>query len=513
MTKHEKAQISFLLLFFSPAIAWLVTAKLYFGFEPKNARFRLTYMLLHTFQLWPLWCALIFGFVIAISAIIAILKSKKVFAGADYDQFLRGTKLETSQFVARITKQPRQQQITIAGVPVPTEFETGHFTIAGATATGKSTIFKEMIAACRRRGDRMIITDPDGEFLSLFYRPDKDKILNPYDIRTEGWNFYNEIRQDYDFERFAKSLIQQSNSKEGEEWNRYGRLLFCAVARKLYRLDINATMADVFEWTNQKPLNELEEFTRDTEAHALFTGHDPASNSVRFTLSNKLSPHLKMPTGQFSLRDWVDDPDGGNLFITWNENMREAIYPLVSCWIDALFSSILALPSSRNRRIWTFLDELESLSSLPTLNDALTKGRKKGLCIVTGYQSYSQVVRIYGQDMAETILSNHRSLVALGNGRMGHGTAENISKALGQHEVRRRKVGYNIRLGSGAGRNENEDVSVERVVLPSEIMALPNLHGYLAFPSEIPVAKIKLKLVKYVRDYTVAGIIENTGQL
>lgn len=77
--------------------------------------------------------------------------------------------------------------------------------------------------------------------------------------------------------------------------------------------------------------------------------------------------------------------EGGNLYITWREDMVEALRPLVSAWVDVLCTSILSLPEDRNRRLWAFLDELPSLEKLPSLIDAATKGRKMGLRLVTAF--------------------------------------------------------------------------------------------------------------------------------
>lgn len=140
-------------------------------------------------------------------------------------------------------------------------------------------------------------------------------------------------------------------------------------------------MADVFKWTNQCSSEELEEFVKGTKANALFTGNEKASSSVRFVLSNKLAPHLDMPNGDFSFRRWLEDPQGGNLYITWDENMRAALRPLISCFVDTIFSSMLGMPTDLKRRLWVYLDELESLENLATLGAALTRGRKKGCAL------------------------------------------------------------------------------------------------------------------------------------
>lgn len=307
MDETQRAQAAIASLVVAPAAAWFIVAKAVYGFTPQNVRQRITLLIVHTFNFWPLWVGLLVGFLVALIAVVAILHmNKRVFAGAYYDKFYRGTKLTTPALLARETTERGMSQIMIANVPVPTEAETTHFSIGGATGTGKSTIFSEMIFGCLRRGDRMVILDPDGAFLSKFYRPG-DKILNPYDARTEGWSFFNEIRQNYDFERFAKSIIAPSKDTQTEEWNDYGRLLFREISRKLYNTSRRPAMRDVFDWTNLRDADALQAFVTSTAAQALFTGNDRATSSARFVLSNKLQPHLKMPERSFSLRDWLAD--------------------------------------------------------------------------------------------------------------------------------------------------------------------------------------------------------------
>jgi len=304
----QKRQAALGVAMIVPLFAWFITAKLVYGFTPKNVREMFPYLIRNTFHFWPLWTALIIGEVIAIVAMVAAVKmNKRPFKGATFEKFFRGTEIVTADELARKTTEKGKQQITIAGVPMPIEAENTHVAIGGSTGTGKSTIFKEMMLCCLARGDRMVVLDPDGEFLSNFYRKG-DKILNPYDARTEGWSFFNEIRADFDFKRYSASIIQRSGSADSEEWNDYGRLLFTEVARKVYQTSRRPTMEEVFDWTNRKSMEELEAFVQGTNAQALFTGNSRASGSARFVLSNKIPPHLDMPQGEFSLRDWICGP-------------------------------------------------------------------------------------------------------------------------------------------------------------------------------------------------------------
>lgn len=509
MDEKQRGQACLAALVILPAIAWFISAKALLGIDEVNAKYQVPYYFKHTFEIPELWGGLVVGFILAIIVCILIaVYGRMTFKGAHYDKYYRGTKL-VSQFQLKTMTKERGIQATIGGVPIPLDAETQHMSVNGSTGSGKSTAIKEHMLGPVKRRQRMFILDPDGEFLSLFWKPG-DIILNPFDTRTAGWNFFNEIRDPYDFERFAKSIIQKSKSNDSEEWNRYGRLLFQEVARKVYTTSRNPTIREVFRWTNQTEEENLEKFVTGTPAQAIFTGNERASSSVRFVLSDKLPPHLKMPNGDFSLRRWVEDESQGNLFITWKEGQKESLSPIISCWVDTIFSAILDLPTDLKRRIWGYIDELESLGQLPTLGDALTKGRKKGLCLVTGFQSYTQVEDVYGEKLAETLLGQHRTVLALAVGRLGTGTAEKMSKALGEHEVLRKKSSSSARFGQAPTLSSSEDVKPERVVTSSEMTSLPNLEGFLAFPGDLPVARIKLKPMKFRRRNPVPGIIETS---
>lgn len=420
---------------------------------------------------------------------------------------------------------PSKDQIIVAGIPMPRDIENLHLLIGGSTGTGKSVLIKELVLSAFTRRDRLIIADPDGELLSTFWR-EGDVILNPYDARTEGWSFFNEIRNDFDFKRFALSIVPKGKTFEAEEWAGYARLLLRETARKLSLSYSHSYPHSLSHTHNHKPLmqelvrlttiatpEELQKFLKETDAASLFVGADKALASARFILSDKLPEYKNMPEGMFSIRTWLDDPKGGNLFITWREDMAESLKPLISAWIDVICTSVLSLPDAKNnnRPLWLILDELASLDHLASLQSALTKGRKKGLRVVAGLQSTAQLENIYSHNEAITLRSCFRSLVVLGGARTDPRTCEDMSMSLGAHEVERDNYsqnegshsGYSIggygsyNRGSSSGSTISNERAMERVVLPSEIASLPDLTGYLAFAGDLPIARVNLNVIAF----------------
>lgn len=99
-----------------------------------------------------------------------------------YGDTIRGTQVSDKK--KRGSKSPTDQ-ITIGGIPMDRDVEPQHFLGVGAPGTGKTVVNEVFLDVIRGRGQRAIVYDSTGEFVSHFYRPDKDVILSPIDKRSE----------------------------------------------------------------------------------------------------------------------------------------------------------------------------------------------------------------------------------------------------------------------------------------------------------------------------------------
>lgn len=223
MNPDSQRRINLIILLSLPAMFWLMAVKFSETLPAKKLPF-LWQMIRQTYYKPMLILALILGVAVALMLIRVLSKiATAEFHGAPFQRFLRGTKIVKPE---RLKSQTRAKvpQVRIADIPIPVEIEPLHFLINGATGTGKSVLLREMAYHAILRGDRVITLDPNADMLSKFYRK-CDVILNPYDKRTQGWSFYNEIRGDYDFHRYALSLVPRGKTNDAEEWAGYGRLL------------------------------------------------------------------------------------------------------------------------------------------------------------------------------------------------------------------------------------------------------------------------------------------------
>ena len=74
--------------------------------------------------------------------------------------------------------------------------------------------------------------------------------------------------------------------------------------------------------------------------------------------------------------------------------------------------------------------------------------------------------------------------------------SEDMSQALGEHEVERDKYSRNS-SSKGSSTNRSPERNRERVVMPSEIASLPELTGYVAFAGNFPISRVKLEWVEF----------------
>ena len=378
--------------------------------------------------------------------------------------------------------------LTLGGHPLPAQFETLHTLIAGTTGSGKSTLVEEMLDAIAARGDRVIICDPNGGYMG-HYAKTGDRLLNPFDVRSELWCIFNELRSDYDAERLACSVVPTGHG-DSAPWHHYAQILLAETLRALVRSG-DITTERLLHWCTIAPARELSTLLVGTAAAGLFDdGAEKALASTRFVLTAHLAAHRYLRSGEFSLRRWLEE-ETGSLFLTWRADMQSALAPLLATWVDVVANAVLSLPPDPSRRVWLILDELAALGKLNSLESALTLGRKHGLATVVGIQSTAQLDRLYGKDSATVLRGCFRNLVVLAIAKTDPATAEEFSRALGEREVLREDESRSM-SASGTGVSQSLRRTRERLVLPSEISGLPSLQGFLAVAGDAPIVRIEL---------------------
>jgi type IV secretory pathway TraG/TraD family ATPase VirD4 len=404
---------------------------------------------------------------------------------------VRGTRLVVFRF-GRLRKRFALDlhKLRIGGAVFPRKLEAQHLLITGGTGAGKSQTLHGMLDTLRSRGDTAIVTDIGAEALRGF-GVSGDQLLNPLDARGAYWSPFAELDTPADAERLAKSMIPDQEGIE-REWFVYSQALVAAVLKRLMERGQASNGALLHALTLATPA-ELQTLVQGLPAQALFhEGAEKMLASVRGIVGSYLAPYsyLQKDAGakDWSIRRHVRDGKGW-LWLSYREDQAAALRPLLAAWIGEAVSAILALPSNLARRHWLLLDEVASLGRVQGLGDALTKGRKYGLCAMVGLQSVSQLRDVYGRDGAQTLLSCLSSQLILRANDPE--TAEYASLHLGECELIRETISRDRNR-----RAVTEHRHIERLVLPSEIQSLPNRVGYLRLAGQDIVRRVKIPLIK-----------------
>ena len=391
----------------------------------------------------------------------------------------------------------RLRPYAIAGIPYPERTETQHTIVSGTTGAGKTVLISDLVSQIRARGERCVLYDKMGSYTRAFFDEDRDVLMNPLDARAPRWSPFLEARNPRDFDMMAAALIPQQKDTVDPFWVTAARQLFSNGAGVLRRKGIteNRVLVDHLLKTD---LTALAKAMEGTVAQSIVDPENPKTAlSVRAMLTANLSALEFLPDdgNPFSIREWIGDEDrDGFLFLTSRGDQHASLRGLISTWLEIAVNAMLTLAQDDRRRIWVILDELPTLHQVPSLQPGLAESRQFGGCFVLGVQVASALRDLYGRNGAETIsgLCGTRVVLAAPD----RDTAQWSADSLGRSEVEEVTEGFSYganTIRDGVSLTPRRELRA--LALPSEIMRLPNLEGYLKFPGPFPVASIKLKYV------------------
>jgi type IV secretory pathway TraG/TraD family ATPase VirD4 len=404
---------------------------------------------------------------------------------------------------ARLQRLRSEPLLTIAGVGIAPGDEVKHFKLIGTTGTGKSTVMRHLLAMALDRGDRAVITDPDGGYLAGLHDPGRgDVILNPFDSRSVQWDPFSEVRQPYDAEQLASSLIPSTEDASGREWRGYARTFLTAVVRRCHETG-HCDAAQLWRLIAMAPSAELRPIVAGTPAQPFLEPENARMfGSIRSVAGSAAAAleHVQAQRARpFSVRDWVESGRGA-LFLPYQASQIAALRTIIATWVRlAIFQTMDR--EAGERRLWLAVDELDALGAIDGLKDALARLRKFGGCCVLGFQSVAQVSGTYGAQDAQTIVENCGTTLILRCSASEHGgTSQFASRLIGEREVARRTTtrgrdGAGFPGGRGWRRSTNvsEQRITEPAVLPAELEQLPDLTGYLKTASSAAWLKVCLR--------------------
>lgn len=381
--------------------------------------------------------------------------------------------------------------------------EIQNIAVHGSVGTGKSTTFNDLLVTARSLNQRALIYDRGGNFIPMFYRKGKDIILNPMDARCPNWDLWEECKDKIDLENFAIPLLPENEGKGDPFWILSARNLFVSTAEAM-RKDKDRSLRKLLNALLSIPLSELRDYLENTDASSLVEGSIEKTAITIRTVLGSYARALRCCQGldkqggeKFSVSQWIRNADQDAwIFLSSDGRVHESIKPLLTAWLNVAMQNVLALKPDLNRRIWTILDELNSLHNLPMILEYLSEARKFGGASVLGLQNFAQLENNYGDKKARAIwdLINTVAYFRAPSGEI----AKWVQKEIG--EIRHLKFKDQYSYGVDTirdGVNFAKEETSEPIVSYSDLQSLNDLECYVSLKGDMPVVKVKLERKNY----------------
>jgi hypothetical protein len=393
------------------------------------------------------------------------------------------------------------------------EDEAHHIQIVGDTGSGKTTLIRQILSQVRDRNELAIIFDPDRQYIQEFFDEARgDYVLNPLDERCPYWEIESEAVNEAEATSIALSAWPNEPNQQ-PFFKKHPRAIFAYLISRYNRFNCPedpATCESLARWL-ASPRTEITPRLEGTR-HAVSTDANAKDQSQGLwaTLGEIATPLEMMPPfdesrREWTVRNWVKERKGW-LFITSTPKTLDALRPLQSLWLDMLILALQNDSDDETRRtpVWLIIDELASLHVLPQLITALTKQRKSGNPIVTGFQNMAQLRGLYGQADADTITSQAFSNFILRTREPN--AAEHLSGLMGKAQLERLRESQPSRLFEARQGTYNTERVMEPVVMASEIQTLPDMNGY--FVQKASIVPIRFK--RTPKRAIAPGLVERT---
>lgn len=322
------------------------------------------------------------------------------------------------------------------GFPLPLARETQHIIYTGTTGSGKTQGIMRLLSEIRERNPdaRMMIHDTKGDYIQSAPR---GVLIGPTDARGGAWHIADDVQTDLDAELVASVVISETKDPF---WSSSARLVLTGMLMHCMQMH-----GQKWGWPHlasllDLPADELQQVLID--AHPVIGRRlEPGktTDSILITVIASLSwiRHLAAawPDGSkgISVSRWVAGTSRAKkiIFQHYDESASLA-RPVIAAMVSLAARRLLSLPDDHGREVWLLLDELPALPRIDALPALLERGRSKGVRVVLAYQSYSQLIDVYGRETTQTIESLCGTSIFF---RSPAGeTADHISELIGETE-------------------------------------------------------------------------------
>ena len=408
------------------------------------------------------------------------------------DKYLRGAQLVSLAKTQRYYRRqltPDNPGFLWGGVRIPEVEATTHFLVAGASGSGKTLTLRLLLQDMLPRitdgsGKRAIIYDAARDVLPLLAGMDLQTevcILNPFDDRCTAWDIAADINTVATVESLVDILVPHAEKED--EFFRSAAIGLLQGVMEFFVIHAPGvwTLRDVVIVLNSLELVTGLLGTDPAIAERVrgLLGTEKTADNILSTVATKISKYRTIAAlwhkaeRKISLHQWARS---SSILVLGKDNQAHVTLSTLNRLIFTRAAQILLDGDEvKDPRTFVVLDELASLGKLDKLEDFALEGRRRGVCLVVGFQSAESLRRIYGHELSASIVGQfrHKAILRLDEPP----TAEWAAQLIGEQQLDRKTKGYQSEGGEAFGYNEiagrSQQIITERTVLPSEFMGIP----------------------------------------
>lgn len=338
------------------------------------------------------------------------------------------------------------------GLVIDRAREVEHIGLFGTTGSGKSTILRSLADQIIKRGDRAVLHDTKGDVIAGL--PTESFVfMAPHDQRSHAWDVAQDIATTQDARELSARLVPDSREPM---WSGAAREILTGIIVSLQRCKPR-----MWSWQDLADVA----FLPLVDLRTLLEAHYPAAagyveldaetgapsrttHGIMITLWADVVGIIlplaaawgDVPTKRrFSLTAWIADDQGKLPKVLVLQ--RSPRYPKLStAWIGAAVESLANvaagpdLSESERRRVFFVLDEFAQLGKVNAFRQLLEVGRSKGVAAVLALQDIQQLISLYGEPNAKSILTL-LGLKIIGKLPAGPSATYVANELIGQREV------------------------------------------------------------------------------
>ena len=348
-----------------------------------------------------------------------------------------------------------------------------HSLIMGASGSGKTQAFMfPLIKILGRAGESMIVTDPKGELyeacgsllkekgykiiLINFRDPREGAAWNPfsypYRIYKEGnSDKANELLQD-----LASNILIDPNNKAEPFWEQTASNFFTGLSLGLFddatEAEININSINMMAETGEDRIGAstyIKEYFKSkgelSPAYIAAASCINAPNETRGGIMSSFRTKTRIFSSQVALSEMLsysdfDIRDVGKektaVFLKIHDE-KTTYHALATIFVKQAYEALIAVAQTCPNlklpyRTNFILDEFANMPALKDVETMITASRSRNIRFSFVIQNFSQLNKVYGKDVAETIKGNCGNFVYIMSTELA--ALEEISKLLGDQK-------------------------------------------------------------------------------